>query len=401
MLYYLVERGQNWLTEHDLFWAFRILFQTEFRALAAALLAFVIVIALGRRVIATLARLKVGDTGATDAELLRQVASSKANVPTMGGILMVGAIAVSSILLADISEFYVSAALLTMLFLAGVGGADDYLKLRARRQGLKGRQGLYAWEKLLFQLMIGLIVGFFTYREGIVFDAQGEAVPSLAHVLNLPFQKTFTLDPDQSPSALIVNPSLVYLPKLIFIGLAVLMIAGMSNAVNITDGMDGLATGITAAVSVGLVIISLIAGRELYAQYLLVPSVSLAGELAVVSGAMLGACLGFLWWNCSPASVFMGDTGALAIGGLIGYIALVTRQEFLVLLMCAVFLFELLSVALQVGCFKLTGGKRIFRVAPYHHHLHVSGWTEQQVVARAWIVSVLLVLVALALIKVR
>jgi phospho-N-acetylmuramoyl-pentapeptide-transferase len=401
MLYYLVERWQHWLAENNLFWAFRILFQTEFRALASALLAFVIVIALGRRTIATLARLKIGDTGATDAELLRQVASSKANVPTMGGILVVGAVLVSSLLLADISEFYVSASLLTMVFLAGVGCADDYLKLRARRQGLKGRQGLYAWEKLAFQLMIGLVVGFFTYREGLAFGPDGQPMPSLAHVLNLPFQKTFMLDDTQSPSALIVNPSLIYLPKWAYMTMAVLLIAGMSNAVNITDGMDGLATGITATVSVGLVLISLIAGRELYAQYLLVPSVTLSGELAVVSGAMLGACLGFLWWNCSPACIFMGDTGALALGGLIGYIALVTRQEFLVLLMSAVFLFELLSVALQVGCFKLTGGKRIFRVAPYHHHLHVGGWTEQQVVARAWIVSVLLVLTALALIKVR
>jgi phospho-N-acetylmuramoyl-pentapeptide-transferase len=175
----------------------------------------------------------------------------------------------------------------------------------------------------------------------------------------------------------------------------------MSNAVNITDGMDGLASGISAIVSVGLLVLALIAGSEQAARYLLVPYIPFADELAVVAGAMIGATLGFLWWNCSPAQVFMGDTGSLALGALIGYIAIVTRQEAVVLLMSAVFLFELLSVALQVGCFKLTGGKRIFRVAPYHHHLHVGGWTEQQVVARAWIVSVLLVLTALALIKVR
>ncbi len=397
MLYFLVERFQAWLTDVGLFSAFRVLFQTEFRALAAALLAFLIVLLLGKRVIATLTRLKVGDSGLTDAELLRNVAGSKANVPTMGGLLIVGAILVSSFLLADITEFYVSAALLTLVFLAGVGGADDYLKLRAKRLGLKGRQGLYAWEKLVFQIMIALVVALFTYRQGIDGASVAGQTPihSLAHVLNLPFQKTY-IGPDMA-----LNPSLIFLPKLVFVLVGIAMIAGMSNAVNITDGMDGLAAGISAIVSLGLLVVALIAGREAYAQFLLVPHVSLAGELAVVAGAMLGACLGFLWWNCLPASVFMGDTGALALGGLIGYIALVTRQEVLTLLMGAVFIWEILTVALQVGSFRLRGGKRIFRVAPFHHHLHVIGWTEGQVVVRAWMVTALLVLVALALIKVR
>lgn len=400
MLYFLVERFQAWLTDVGLFSAFRVLFQTEFRALAAALLAFLIVLLLGKRVIATLTRLKVGDSGLTDAELLRNVAGSKANVPTMGGLLIVGAILASSFLLADISEFYVCASLLTLVFLAGVGGADDYLKLRAKRLGLKGRQGLYAWEKLVFQIMIALVVALYTYRQGLGSPLAGTGmtqapIQSLAHVLNLPFQKTY-IGPD-----LALNPSLIFLPKLVFVLVGIAMIAGMSNAVNITDGMDGLAAGISAIVSLGLLVVALIAGREAYAQFLLVPHVSLAGELAVVAGAMLGACLGFLWWNCLPASVFMGDTGALALGGLIGYIALVTRQEVLTLLMGAVFIWEILTVALQVASFRLRGGKRIFRVAPYHHHLHVIGWTEGQVVVRAWMVTALLVLIALALIKVR
>ncbi len=397
MLYFLVERFEAWLADVGLFSAFRVLYQTEFRALAAALLAFLIVLLLGKRVIATLTRLKVGDSGLTDAELLRNVAGSKANVPTMGGLLIVGAILVSSFLLADITEFYVCAALLTLVFLAGVGGADDYLKLRAKRLGLKGRQGLYAWEKLVFQIMIALVVAMFTYRQGLSDSLPGSQAPiqSLAHVLNLPFQKTYI------DAGATLNPSLIFLPKLVFVLVGIAMIAGMSNAVNITDGMDGLAAGISAIVSLGLLVVALIAGREAYAQFLLVPHVSLAGELAVVAGAMLGACLGFLWWNCLPASVFMGDTGALALGGLIGYIALVTRQEVLTLLMGAVFIWEILTVALQVASFRLRGGKRIFRVAPFHHHLHVIGWTEGQVVVRAWMVTALLVLVALALIKVR
>jgi phospho-N-acetylmuramoyl-pentapeptide-transferase len=179
------------------------------------------------------------------------------------------------------------------------------------------------------------------------------------------------------------------------------MIAGMSNAVNITDGMDGLAAGISAPVTMGLGVLAWIAGDQGVAQYLLVPYVDGAGELSVLGGATAGACLGFLWWNCSPAKVFMGDTGALCLGGIVGYIAVVTRQEAVALLMSGVFLIEIGSVALQVGYFKATGGKRIFKVAPYHHHLNVSGWPEQQVVARLWIITVILVVMGLASIKVR
>jgi phospho-N-acetylmuramoyl-pentapeptide-transferase len=180
-----------------------------------------------------------------------------------------------------------------------------------------------------------------------------------------------------------------------------LMIAGMSNAANITDGMDGLAAGITTAVCFGLVVLGFVAGELNWAQYLLVPHVPGAGELAVIAGALAGACLGFLWWNCSPAHVFMGDTGSLALGGLIGFIAVVLRQEVVVLVMTGIFLAELGSVVLQVGCFKLTGGKRIFRCAPYHHHLHLGGWPEPRVVARLWIISVVLVVIGLATLKLR
>jgi phospho-N-acetylmuramoyl-pentapeptide-transferase len=165
--------------------------------------------------------------------------------------------------------------------------------------------------------------------------------------------------------------------------------------------MDGLAAGISTAVSLGLAVLALIAGRQVAAQYLLVPHVPGTGELGVVAGAMAGACLGFLWWNCSPAQVFMGDTGSLCLGGLIGYIAVCTRQEVVTLLMCGCFLAEIGSVVAQVGYFKASGGKRIFRCAPYHHHLHLGGWTEQQVVARAWIVSILLVVAGLASVKLR
>jgi phospho-N-acetylmuramoyl-pentapeptide-transferase len=390
MLYWFVEQFGGWLIDRNLDWPFKVLYQMEFRALAAAGLAFLIVVALGRRTIRFLTRMKIGDTGLTDAEVLRVKAQSKANTPTMGGILIAGAIAASTLLLADITQPYIHYALIVLIWLAALGGVDDWLKLTSARRGSGSRQGLYAWEKLVFQVGLALLIGMFAYKQG-----DGEAAYDMAHVLNLPFQKTWI------DGGAAVNPAVIYIPQWAFIFVAILMIAGVSNAVNITDGMDGLASGISTAVAFGLCILALIAGSLKFSQFLLVPHVSGADELAVVAGAMAGACLGFLWWNCSPAQVFMGDTGSLSLGGLIGYIALITRHEAVVLLMCSVFLMEIGSVVMQVGYFKASGGKRIFRCAPFHHHLHLSGWTEQQIVVRAWIVSIILVVVALASIKLR
>ncbi len=390
MLYLFAQAASDWLDKHHLNWAFMVLYQTQFRALAAAGLAFAIVLVFGRKTIRFLTRMKIGDTGLTDSEALRGRAQSKANTPTMGGVLIAGAIALSVLLLADIREFYVYSSLIVLVWLAALGGVDDWLKLTAVRRGTGSRQGLRAWEKLVFQLGLGLLIGLFAYRHG-----DTEAPHDLAHVLNIPFQKTYV------DGAAAANPHLLYMSKSVFIVVAVLLITGMSNAVNITDGMDGLAGGISGAVSLGLCVLALVAGTQIWAQYLLVPYVQRSDELAVLAGAMAGSCLGFLWWNCAPAQVFMGDTGSLCLGGLIGYIAVVIRQEAAVLLMSAVCLMEIASVVLQVGYFKATRGKRIFKCAPYHHHLHLSGWTESQVVARAWIVSILLVVAALASVKLR
>jgi phospho-N-acetylmuramoyl-pentapeptide-transferase len=370
-----------------------VMYQLQFRALAAAGLAFLIVIVLGKPVIGWLVRQKIGDSGATDAEALRGHNQSKANTPTMGGILIIGSILASVFLLGDLTVSYMKYAIVVVVWLAVLGGMDDWLKLTAKSRGTGSRQGLYAWEKLIFQLGLGVLISWFIYGQGVVQGAEG--ADDLRHVLNLPFQRTF------EPVSKEHNPALIFLSMPVFIVFGTLMIAGLSNAVNITDGMDGLAAGISTAVMFGLFVLAMIAGDLGWAQYLYVPYVANAGELSVLCGATAGACLGFLWWNCSPARVFMGDTGALSLGGIIGYVAVVTRQEFLILLMSGVFLAEIGSVVLQVGYFKATGGKRIFKVAPYHHHLHLSGWPEQQVVARLWIVSVILVVLALALIKVR
>lgn len=389
MLYLLFKALSPWLSDRDLYRFVGILDQDQFRALAAAGTSFLIVLLLGKRTIAYLVRQKVGDAGLTDAQALRGVSQSKANTPTMGGVLIAGAILGSVLLLADLSERYTQIGIIVVVWTAVLGGFDDWLKLTAARRGT-GRQGLLAWEKLAFQLGLGLLAGYFVSSHGAT--AEG---PNLTHVLNLPFQRTYV------PGSAQIAPGLITLAPLAFVAIAAVVITGMSNAVNITDGMDGLAGGIASIVAVGVTVLALIAGWSPAAQYLLVPHVAGAAELGVLGGATAGACLGFLWWNCSPAQVFMGDTGSLCLGGILGYIAVVIRQEAVVLLMSGVFLLEIGSVVVQVGYFKATGGKRVFRCAPYHHHLHLGGWAEQRIVARFWIITVLLLVVGLASLKMR
>ncbi len=389
MFYLLHQTLRDWLVSTGLYPLFSLFDEIQFRALASIGLSFLIVIALGKPTIRKLVRMKIGDSGLTDAAALRQTAVTKANTPTMGGVLIVAAIGLSTLLLADLANFYVLLSLVVLVWLAVLGGFDDWLKLTAARRGT-GRQGLYAWEKLVFQLGIGLLVGYFVFREG-----NTEAARDIAHVLNLPFQKTYTSQIGG------MSAGLIFLSLGPFMLLSMLMVGGLSNAVNITDGMDGLASGICGVASLAMLALALIGGTETWAHYLLVPHVVGADELSVVAGAMAGACVGFLFWNCSPAMVFMGDTGSLALGGLIAYIAVVVRQEVVALVLMGVCLVEIGSVVIQVGYFRATGGKRIFRCAPYHHHLHLGGWGEQQVVVRLWIVTILLAVVALASIKVR
>ncbi len=394
MLYALLDILREWLNDVGLYRYVMVLDRLSFRAVAAGVLALLLVMFLGKPVIRWLTAKKIGDAGKFDVAALEQAMASKANTPTMGGLLIAAAIAGAALLLGDLRNFYVKVALLVLVWMAALGGVDDWLKLTASSRPGGSRQGLLAWEKLVFQLGLGAIVGWFAYNHG-------DSPPHLAHVLNLPFQKTYQSAAHPGPAE-----GLIFLSRGAFIVIMALMIAGMSNAVNITDGMDGLASGITACVALGLTILCVIAGHLDLAQHLLVPHVQDSAELAVVAGALAGACLGFLWWNCSPAAVFMGDTGSLCLGGLIGYIAVVVRQEVLVLIMSGVFLIELGSVALQVGWFKISArlygqGRRIFRCAPFHWHLHMQGWTEQKIVVRLWIITVVLTAVALASIKLR
>lgn len=391
MLYHLYLTTQDWLKARGIDAYFMVLDQVLFRTILSGLIAFTLVLLFGRPAVRWLASKKIGDAARFDVKALDEALKSKQNTPTMGGLLIAGAVLASTLLMADLSIAYVQIALVVVAIFAGIGAADDWLKLTATSRGSTSRQGLFAWEKLVFQLGIALLVGVFAYRAGM----NPDGTTSLAHAVNLPFQKTFINTQGQAA------PGLFYLGIGLYALVMILALTGMSNAVNITDGMDGLASGITMIIAVAMTALCIVAGSDTLSTQLLVPNVAASEELAIVGAALAGACMGFLWWNCSPAMVFMGDTGSLCLGATLGYIAVVIRQEFVFLVMSGVFLLEIFSVVLQIGYFKWTGGKRVFRCAPFHWHLHMGGWTEQKIVVRLWIITIVLVGIGLATIKLR
>jgi phospho-N-acetylmuramoyl-pentapeptide-transferase len=382
MLYLLIEQHLAWLETHHLGF-FRVFTreQDPFRQVLAVMLSFLLCLVLGPPLIRWLQRQKIGDLAGFDQAELDDMMKSKRGTPTMGGLFIVASIVITVLLLADLRNFHVKMAIICVLWLAAVGMADDWLKLTAgRRAG--NRQGLTSLEKLLFQLGLGVLLSYFTYQHGQHIDD--------AHTLFFPFFKNLK----------------VALGPVGFIVVGTIVLTGSSNAVNLTDGLDGLAAGIMAIVSFTFLFLALIAGHLLIARKLLIPHINFSEEMAVVAAAMLGACLGFLWFNCNPARVFMGDTGSLALGGLIGYIALVIRQEFMLFFVGGIFVLEALSVILQVGYFKYTkkrfgAGRRVLLCAPLHHHFQRKGWTESQVVTRFWLLSAMLAAMALATVKLR
>jgi len=403
MLYNLYTAWQDWLNEHGLGF-FRIFSFITFRAVSALILSFVIVLVLGRPTIRKLVKLKIGDKPEFYNADLNELMKEKANVPTMGGVLISFSILLTTFLLADVTSFYVHMAVLCLVWLTALGSIDDLLKLTSTRRKKGGREGLYSWEKLVFQFGLAVLLGWFIYKHGQSNDVDEHM--KMATSLNLPFMSTW----EKMGGEWIPSPNLITLAPVAFMILTVLVIVGSSNAVNLTDGMDGLATGVTAICGLAFVVLTIIAGSEDAAKFLRVPFIRYSDELAVVTAAMVGACLGFLWYNCSPAQMFMGDTGSLPLGGLLGYIAVVIRQEFLLFIIGGVFVMEAVSVILQVGYFKLTyrltgEGKRIFACAPIHHHFQTRKtgvkWTETQIVVRFWLISAMLAAVALASIKLR
>jgi len=402
MIYLLVQYLQETIDNSPILGPLGVFRWVEFRAILSIVLSFLIVVLFAKRTIRWLVKQKIGDNPSFDHKELDQLMKQKANTPTMGGILIAFAIFVSTILLANLDSFYVIMALVCLIYLFLVGFVDDWLKLTTARRKPGSRHGFYSAEKLLLQLGLAVILGLFIHHWGnnsILFPDPNEQV--MSHSLTLPLLKTWVFE----NGSYVPSPYLIVLGTWQFVLLTIFIITYSSNAVNLTDGMDGLAAGNMVIVAFAFLVLCIIAGYTdgdfVLAKKLLVPHIPFSDELAIVAGAMVGSCLGFLWFNCSPAQVFMGDSGSLPLGGLLGYIAVVIRQEFLLMVIGGVFLMEVLSVVLQVGYFKASGGKRIFKCAPIHHHFHLSGWTEQQVVVRFWLISALLTAIALATIKLR
>ena len=402
MIYLLVKHFEQAIDDSTLLGPLGVFRWVEFRAVFAIVISFLIVVLFGKRTIRWLVKQKIGDNPTFDHKDLDRLMKQKANTPTMGGILIAGAIYASILLLANVNNFYVIMALVCFTWLFVVGLVDDWLKLTTARRKPGSRHGLYSGEKLLLQIGLAVILGLFIHHWGdssVLFPDPD--VQQMSHSLTLPLMKTWVFQ----DGTYIPSPNLIKLAPWPFVLLTIFIITYSSNAVNLTDGMDGLAGGTMVIVASAFMVLCFIAGHTagdfVLAKRLLVPHIPFSDELAVVAGAMVGSCLGFLWFNCSPAQVFMGDSGSLPLGGLLGFVAVVIRQEFLLMVIGGIFFLEAFSVLLQVGYFKLTGGKRIFKCAPIHHHFHLSGWTEQQVVVRFWLISALLTAIALATIKLR
>ncbi len=365
-----------------------------FRATLALLVGFALVWAFAPVVIRMLVRLRVGDAPEFDHARLNEMTAGKKNTPTMGGVLIVAAIVVTTLLLADTTNFYVRMGLICVVWLATLGGVDDWLKLTAgRRAGT--RDGLKSWEKLVFQVGLGALLAVFIVRMGKTAAITGQMLPDAEYspyynVLSIPFYKGERIGDYYG----------VALSMPVFVFIAILVIAFTSNAVNLTDGMDGLASGCMSLTGFAFMVLAWVVGTAAIAKQLLFFHIPGAAELAVMCGAVTGACLGFLWYNAYPAQVFMGDTGALPLGGLMGYVAIVTRLELMLFIVGGVFVIEAASVIIQVFCYKSTR-RRVFRCAPLHHHFHLGGWTETQTVTRFWLVSALFAVFALATMKLR
>ena len=354
----------RWLQQLDEL--FRLFNYITLRGILAALTALGLSLWLGPWAIARLAQLK-GQPIRTDGPKSH---FSKAGTPTMGGGLILLAITISTLLWGDLRNRYVWVVLVVMLCFGAIGWYDDWIKIAKRDpNGLKPRY------KYLLQSILGLAAAVFLYLTA--------DVPA-ALTFYIPMFKSIALP----------------LAGLSFMAIAYFWIVGFSNAVNLTDGLDGLAIMPTVMVACALGVFAYASGHAEFARYLQIPSIPGSGELVIISAAIAGAGLGFLWFNTYPAMVFMGDVGALALGAVLGTMAVIVRQELVLVVMGGIFVIETLSVMIQVASFKLTG-KRVFRMAPIHHHFELKGWPEPRVIVRFWIISVVLVLVGLATLKVR
>ena len=354
----------DWLTQFDT--GFNVFSYLTLRAILSTLTALLIAILIGPKMIRYLQTMQIGQTVRDDGP---QSHLSKSGTPTMGGLLILAAIVVSVLLWADLSNRYVLVTLAVVVSYGIIGFVDDYRKVIR-----KDSKGLIARWKYFWQSVVAIGVAFFLYSS---------ATLSAETSLLIPFFKE-------------VFPQL----GAFFIIITYFAIVGTSNAVNLTDGLDGLAIVPTILVAGAFAIFAYVTGNANFADYLNIPHIPLTSELVIVCTAIVGAGLGFLWFNTYPAQVFMGDVGSLALGGTLGVLAVLVRQEIVLIIMGGVFVVETLSVILQVGSFKLRG-QRIFRMAPIHHHYELKGWPEPRVIVRFWIISIVLVLAGLATLKIR
>jgi phospho-N-acetylmuramoyl-pentapeptide-transferase len=370
--------------------AFSVFSYLTLRAVLAAATALLIGLVAGPSVIRWLTKMKIGQAVRTDGP---QTHLEKSGTPTMGGALILISILVTTLLWADLSNRFIWVVLVVTLGFGWIGWVDDYRKVVRRDP-----KGMPAREKFLWQTVVGLVAA--------IYLAFAIASPSTSRMWPLLLEwmaNGFSVKmPARADLIVPFFKNVGYPLGLVgFAALSYLVIVGTSNAVNLTDGLDGLAIMPTVMIGGALGVFSYVVGRADYARYLLFPHIPGAGELVIVCGAISGAGLAFLWFNAYPAEVFMGDVGALALGAALGTIAVITRQEIVLFIMGGVFVAETVSVAMQVLYFRWSGGRRIFRMAPLHHHFELSGWKETQVVVRFWIISMMLVLIGLSTLKIR
>jgi phospho-N-acetylmuramoyl-pentapeptide-transferase len=350
---------------HTAISAFNVFRYITFRTIYASLTAFLICFLLGPWVIRKLSHLQVGQYIRDEGPQSHQ---QKAGTPTMGGTLIILSVFLSTVLWADLTNHFIWIVLIVLLGFGTIGFVDDYLM-----QVKKRNKGLSARGKLMLQTLLALITG-----------AMVVASPNFTTQVTIPFFKNFAPDPGWG-----------------YVIFSALVIVGASNAVNLTDGLDGLAIGPVTIAAVTYMIFAYVAGHIKIAEYLQINYVARSGEIAVFCGALAGAGLGFLWFNAYPAQVFMGDVGSLSLGGSLGVVAVITKQEILLMLVGGLFVMEALSVIFQVSFFKVTKGRRIFRMAPLHHHFELKGWPEPKVIVRFWIIAIALALISMSTLKLR
>lgn len=389
----------------------------SFRAAAAVITSLIISLLLGKSLIRLLIKKQVGES---IRELGLTGQSEKKGTPTMGGLIILGAILIPTLLFAKLDNIYIILMIFTTVWLGLFGFIDDYIKVFK-----KNKKGLAGKFKIIGQVFLGLVVGLTLYfnenvvireklhSETVVENTSGERVTASNRFSKETVKSTKTTIPFFKNNEADYSKILGFLGEgfekwafLIFIPIVILIITGVSNGANLTDGIDGLATGTSAIIGATLGLLAWVSGNIIFADYLNIMYIPNSGELAIFISAFVGACIGFLWYNSYPAQVFMGDTGSLALGGIIAVIAIIIRKELLIPILCGIFLVENLSVIMQVSYFKYTRkkygtGKRIFKMSPLHHHFQVLGYSEPKIVQRFFIVGIMLAVVTIVTLKLR